>query len=59
MKILAIILAVVCFAVAACYFFHIGFTYQPKHAALYAGIGILSLVWLRFQKLAGTARKRP
>jgi hypothetical protein len=55
MKIIPIVLAVIFFAVAGLYgagLLQLG-THTPgphiKHAVLFAGLGVLSLVWLRFQ----------
>jgi hypothetical protein len=50
MKALAIALAVIFFAVAACYWFGVGWTFHPKRALAFALLGVLSLAWMRFQK---------
>ncbi len=64
MKVLAILLAAVFFIVAALYavgFLQIG-AHEPgphvKHAVLFVILGILSLVWLRFQSNSATSGLR-
>jgi len=58
MKILAIVLAVVFFVVAACYWLSVGWTFHPKRAVLFAGLGVLALIWMRFQSASGTRVSR-
>jgi hypothetical protein len=54
MKILAIVLAVAFFAVAVCYWVGIFGTVHVKHGILFAGLGVLALIWLRFQSASPT-----
>jgi hypothetical protein len=50
MKALAIALAVVFFALALCNWFGIIWTFHPKRAIAFVLLGILALVWIRFQR---------
>ena len=53
MKILAIVVAVICFALAAYYFtgYGPGAPHQHvKHGVLFVVLGLLALLWIRFQK---------
>jgi hypothetical protein len=54
MKILAIVLAVAFFAVAVLYWIGIFGGPHVKHGILFAGLGVLALIWLRFQSASPT-----
>ncbi|MGH7706756.1 MAG: hypothetical protein ACREM8_08045 [Vulcanimicrobiaceae bacterium] len=57
MKNLPLIVAVVCFAIALLYW--TGITplgHHLKHGILFFGLGVLALVWRRFQSNAETTR---
>jgi hypothetical protein len=54
MKILAIVVAVLCFVLAALYFTGHGpgaaHQVHVKHGVLFIVLGLLALLWIRFQK---------
>jgi hypothetical protein len=54
MKILAVVLAVVFFAVAVLYWIGTFGGVHVKHGILFAGLGVLALIWLRFQSASPT-----
>jgi hypothetical protein len=54
MKVFAIIIAVIFFAAAACYEFGVVMTFHPKRAAICAGLGVLALIWVYYQKASAT-----
>lgn len=49
MRILALALALVFFVVAVLYWIGLFGGVHVKHGILFAGLGVLSLIWLRFQ----------
>jgi hypothetical protein len=49
MKIVALVLAIAFFAVAVLYWTGIFGGVHVKHGVLFAGLGVLALIWLRFQ----------
>jgi hypothetical protein len=50
MKALALVLALIFFVVAILYWLPSGpFGHHVKHGILFAALGILSLIWMRFQ----------
>lgn len=54
MKILAIVLAVAFFVVAVLYWVGIFGGVHVKHGILFAALGVLALIWLRFQSASPT-----
>lgn len=54
MKILAVVLALAFFAVAACYWIGVFGPVHVKHGILFAGLGVLALIWLRFQSASAS-----
>ena len=57
MKALALVLAIAFFVVAALYWLPNGpFGHHLKHGILFAILGILALVWMRFQSSAPARR---
>jgi hypothetical protein len=57
MKALALVLAIAFFAVAVLYWLPNGpFGHHLKHGILFAILGILALVWMRFQSSAPARR---
>lgn len=57
MKILALVLAIAFFVVAVLYFLPSGpFGHHLKHGIVFAILGILALVWMRFQSSAPARR---
>ena len=54
MKALALIVAIICFIVAVVYLLPAGpLGHHVKHAIIFAVLGVLALVWMRF---AGASR---
>jgi hypothetical protein len=50
MKALALLLAIACFVVAIVYWLPNGpFGHHVKHGIVFAVLGVLALIWLRFQ----------
>jgi hypothetical protein len=49
MKILAIVLALAFFVVAVLYWVGVFGGVHVKHGILFAALGVLALIWLRFQ----------
>jgi len=57
MKTLALVLAIAFFVVAVLYFLPSGpFGHHLKHGIVFAILGILALVWMRFQSSAPARR---
>ena len=59
MKTLALIVALVCFALAIVYWLPSGpLGHHVKHGILFAVLGLLALVWMRFARASSTAGGR-
>jgi hypothetical protein len=59
MKALPLIVAVVCFALAVVYWLPNGpLGHHVKHGILFAVLGLLALVWLRFATASTAARSK-
>lgn len=56
MKIIALALALIFFVLAVLYWLGIFGGVHVKHGILFAALGVLSLIWLRFQTSAARAR---
>jgi hypothetical protein len=54
MKIIAVLLALVFFVIAILYWVGMFGGVHVKHGILFAALGVLALIWLRFQSAAPT-----